>query len=96
MMVVLTHNVACWTFIMGILKAWTFLVVFAVFFTSYLAQKVKVYLTSEIEYFGFTCADIFGKHSYYANQRPYMTFSFLRVSLNTDDFLNWIALSLHS
>jgi hypothetical protein len=48
MMVVLIYNVACWTFIMGILKAWTFLVVFAVFFTSYLAQKVKGNQTSEI------------------------------------------------
>ena len=49
MMVVLIYNVACWTFIMGILKAWTFLVVFAVFFTSYLAHKVKGNLTSEIK-----------------------------------------------
>ena len=45
MMVVLIYNVACWTFIMGILKEWTFVVVFAVFFTSYLAHKVRVFRT---------------------------------------------------
>ena len=74
MMVVLTHNVACWTFIMGILKAWTFLVVFAVFFTSYLAQKVKGNLTSEIEYFGLLERIFLENTHNLPIHGPYMTF----------------------
>ena len=41
MAVVLMYNLATWTFIMGILKGWTFLVVLFVFFATYLANKVR-------------------------------------------------------
>ena len=40
MAVVLMYNLATWTFMMGILKGWTFMVVLFVFFTTFLANKV--------------------------------------------------------
>ena len=40
MAVVLIYNLATWTFMMGILKGWTLMVVLFVFITTYLANKV--------------------------------------------------------
>ena len=40
MMLVLSYNIVSWSFIMGILKGWTFLVLFFVAGTTYLAHKV--------------------------------------------------------
>jgi hypothetical protein len=41
MMCVLLYNISSWTFIMGILKGWTFLVLFVIFLSSYLVHKVS-------------------------------------------------------
>ena len=40
MFVVLISNIASWTYIAGILKGWTFVVLFCVFVSSFLAHKV--------------------------------------------------------
>ena len=40
MFMVLFSNIASWTYITGILKGWTFAVLFCVFVSNYLALKV--------------------------------------------------------
>jgi hypothetical protein len=40
MMLVLLYNVTAWTFIAGILKEWTFCVIFFAFITMFLVHKV--------------------------------------------------------
>ena len=63
MAVVLMYNLATWTFMMGILKGWTFMVVLFVFITTYLANKVwslpfmRKSLSFNILGLGQTCQD---------------------------------------
>ena len=40
MLLVLVYNILSWTITVGILKGWTFLVLFVIFIACYLAHKV--------------------------------------------------------
>ena len=44
MLLVLNYNILSWTITTGILKGWTFLVLFVVFISCYLAHKVGFHL----------------------------------------------------
>eukprot|EP00090_Calanus_glacialis_P039897 TRINITY_DN69484_c0_g1_i1.p1 TRINITY_DN69484_c0_g1~~TRINITY_DN69484_c0_g1_i1.p1 ORF type:complete len:291 (-),score=44.13 TRINITY_DN69484_c0_g1_i1:28-900(-) len=46
MLLVLVHNILSWTVTAGILKGWTFLVLFVIFISCYLAHKVGVFFAT--------------------------------------------------
>ena len=53
MMLVLIYNIASWTFIAGILKGWTFAVIFFVFISSFLVHKVSFIFEIFFKFFTF-------------------------------------------